>query len=741
MKPLSTGLRFLARDKLSVFLFHKVPAVADPIVPQDLDIKGFKRMLDFVGEHFKVIPIDDAVQSMQVGKLPSRAACITFDDGYPGWIEGAVAELERRNFHATFYITSGQFNGVPMWHERVAHAVKSAPGPTLALVGFGLPALSVATLHDRQTTATLVETFLKYQPLDIRDKLLVRLENVAGVQSQDVPRMNLQDLRALYNKGFGVGAHTALHPILTLCDEDQAFREIGLVREEISALVGGSVHSFAYPNGRPVTDFNADHIRMVQRAGYRHAVTTQRGWATKNTPVFQIPRFTPWGPEAGHMALQLGRNLLTPPRLFSQASTQLAPQALPNPALPPAAPAQPVRVMFVENGAGFGGAVIALQTLLVHLPAASIQCDVVSNLPVANFAALASVRSHRLIEDHIYNFRTLSNRILVAGWGVIGKLLLFCIGRMDDLFNRLPYFVRLLVHAIRVRPDIIHGNNEPNSNREAMFVAKVLGKPYVQHLRGPLGMSRHTPWLMARPDVFVPVSRWLGGDLLMAGVAVDRIRQIYDALDISAVRSEELHGKLREEFAIPANAIVIAMVGMLVPWKGQQLFIEAVKAINPTGRPLICLIVGGTPERADLSYEADLREQVLRTGQQGRIIFLGRRNDIPSILPEIDIVVSASLEPEPLGLVMLEAMASGPIFVAPAFGAATEVVIDGYNGFLFAPGSAASLTQKLIQAIHCLDNRSDICARALESVQTQFSGKRCAQATLALHRSIFQGTV
>jgi glycosyltransferase involved in cell wall biosynthesis len=235
------------------------------------------------------------------------------------------------------------------------------------------------------------------------------------------------------------------------------------------------------------------------------------------------------------------------------------------------------------------------------------------------------------------------------------------------------------------------------------------------------------------------VSRWLASDLINAGVGAGRVRHIYDAVDLSALRNNPDSGSLRHELGIGASTVLVAMVGMLVPWKGQRLFLDAVKLMAVVNEKVVFLLIGGTPERASDAFEAELRSKVVELGLEGRLFFLGRRNDIPSLLPEIEVVVSTSLEPEPLGLVMLEAMASGCIFVAPAHGAATEVVVDGENGFLFTPSSAVSLANKLAEAIEQADHRSALVDQARLAVQTQFSGDKCATATVALHQTIQQG--
>lgn len=303
----------LAHGKLSVFLFHKVPAVPDPLMPQDLDLTSFERLLDTVISTFNVIPIEHAAKSLRSGKLPSRAACITFDDGYPSWFNGVVPALHRRGLHATFYITAGQFFGRPLWHERIINAVQHCKSAELRIKHPALVPLPIATQRERTSAVLHLERCLKYLTLPARNELLLALEALAGTSPAQVPVMQLADLRAMHAMGFGIGAHTDDHPILVYCDDATARREIGQTREELSGLIGGAVNSFAYPNGHPFADFSARHVELVKQVGYTSAVTTQWGVATAATSSFQIPRFTPWGNKPLNIAWQLGRNLLTHP--------------------------------------------------------------------------------------------------------------------------------------------------------------------------------------------------------------------------------------------------------------------------------------------------------------------------------------------------------------------------------------------------------------------------------------------
>lgn len=717
-------LKTLSQRRLSVFLFHKIPQVADPLVYQDLDLATFNRTLDFIEERFNVLPLEEAMTALKANKVPANSACITFDDGYQGWIDRVIPALEKRGAHATFFITTGQFEGRPMWHERINQVVANYPFENLFISGLGLPPLPMVSIEQRKRAVVFLENHLKYMSLSVRDEFLLQLELQAKVQPEAIPVMSAEELRLIHNRGFSIGAHTVNHPILSMSSLSEAETEIATSREILEGMIGGPVTAFAYPNGRPGIDFGLEHVRMVERAGYTCAVTTHWGAAGNLVSPFQVPRFTPWGPGKGDMAVQMIRNLVTKNDIFPNQSSIGKTKA------------KPIRVLSVENGAGFGGAVVALKTLLVHLQPEACESHVVLNMPVGDFSGIPSVKSTRIIPDRIYNFRPLAQSTGESLPAIISRPLLFGLGRIDDMINRLPYLIRLFSHAWKVDPDVIHGNNEPSANREAMFVAKLLRKPFIQHVRGDLGVTRTQPWLLSRPSAFIPVSRWLAGDLLISGVSVERIRQIYDAVEFGSTKKEDQTISLRQDLNIPATTKLVAMVGMFVPWKGQDLFLEAVAKIEAKNQKqdIAYLLIGDTPERGEPGFKQSLEAQTIRLNLKDKVIFTGKRNDLPVVLPEINIVVSASLEPEPLGLVMLEAMYHRCIFVGPAHGAATEVVRHGKNGYLFQPGDAESLAQCISDALKQAEPAMNLREQGRQDILNHFSGEFTGKKTLNIFK-------
>lgn len=311
----------VSRGKLTTLLFHKVPLSRHPLTPLEPTIADFSAVLEAALRRFRILPLEDAVIALRAGNLPANAACITFDDGYPEWRTGVLPVLERLGVHATFFITTGQYRGLPIWNERILHAVQSAPESAEPLRWEGMPDVSFGPPQDRLQSIERLDRFLKYQEPAKKEHFLSELERHTGVKREQVPTMSVDDLRHLHAKGFGVGGHSVTHPILSRCTAQQAYEEIAGARETLESLIRGKVSGFAYPNGTPGKDFGAEHIEMVRRAGYHFAVTTQRGFAAADTPQMQIPRFTPWGPTAGRMSLQFLRNLMQRGTMLTEETT------------------------------------------------------------------------------------------------------------------------------------------------------------------------------------------------------------------------------------------------------------------------------------------------------------------------------------------------------------------------------------------------------------------------------------
>ena len=124
------------------------------------------------------------------------------------------------------------------------------------------------------------------------------------------------------------------------------------------------------------------------------------------------------------------------------------------------------------------------------------------------------------------------------------------------------------------------------------------------------------------------------------------------------------------------------MLGRIAPWKGQDLFLRAFASAFPAGAERAVLV--GTPMFGEQEFERRLHRLVDELGLGDRVEFRGFREDIWQELASFDVLVHASVIPEPFGQVVLEGMAAGLAVIAPDEGGPASIIDDGRTGRLFA---------------------------------------------------------
>lgn len=246
--------------------------------------------------------------------------------------------------------------------------------------------------------------------------------------------------------------------------------------------------------------------------------------------------------------------------------------------------------------------------------------------------------------------------------------------------------------------DLVHLNNSPLEDYDWLPAARLLGIPCVSHERGHY--SRPEGWVRRRVvegfDRYLAISGHVGSDLTRGGLPAERIRQIYDGIDICGFRSSVTRPRhsVREEAGVSEDEFMVLMVGHLRPWKGQHVAVDAVAELPMELRDRIRLVLVGDVGAAERGYAESLRERIRAAGLDDRVRFLGQRDDVPDLMNAADVVVHASVEPEPFGLVVVEAMSLGKPVVASELGGPAEV-ITGESGMTFDPSRPEELAAAL----------------------------------------------
>jgi len=283
--------------RLSVLIFHRVTAQADPLFPDDVDVRRFDQICTWLKRWFHVLPLDEAVQRLKSKTLPARAAAITFDDGYRDNCEVALPVLQRHDLCATFFIATGFLDGGCMWNDVVIESVRRTNESVIDLRPLGVPGLAqidVRDMRQKRSAIDLVLRSLKYLPLDQRLNAALRMTALLGIRVPMDNMMTSQQVRVLRAAGMQIGAHTVLHPILAGLSDSAARAEMLQSKQRLEHILSEPVTLFAYPNGRPEQDFTERSVEIARDVGFTAAVSTAKGVAHAGTDPLRIPRFTPW---------------------------------------------------------------------------------------------------------------------------------------------------------------------------------------------------------------------------------------------------------------------------------------------------------------------------------------------------------------------------------------------------------------------------------------------------------------
>ena len=303
-----------AHAGLSVLIFHRVLPEPDPLFPGEIDAASFTSICGWLRDWCRVLPLPEAMQRLTDGTLPPRACAITFDDGYADNRTMALPILQAHGLSATFFVASGFLNGGRMWNDTVIEALRHTQLPAIdlrALPG-GNPAdapLPTGSVAERRAAIDRVLKRLKYLPIAARVTATEQLAQQAQVVPPTDLMMTTAQLRELHQGGMQIGAHTVTHPILSRLDRAAALAEIVEGKETLEAMLDAPVPMFAYPNGKPGTDYSVETVGLARSAGFSAAFSTAWGAARQGTDRFQVPRFTPWDRSRLRFGLRLAANL------------------------------------------------------------------------------------------------------------------------------------------------------------------------------------------------------------------------------------------------------------------------------------------------------------------------------------------------------------------------------------------------------------------------------------------------
>ena len=264
-------------------------------------------------------------------------------------------------------------------------------------------------------------------------------------------------------------------------------------------------------------------------------------------------------------------------------------------------------------------------------------------------------------------------------------------------------------------------NNSIAGGQDYVHVAKKFHIPIMAYERGYISYRRSDIALSHKISQSIAVSRAIQCNMLQQGFSL-ATRVIYDGIPLpngASSKQDQNSTDIKQKIGIPANSIVIGIVGNIRHWKGQEYFVKAFLALGKKYGNLYGLVIGGHGAE-DSAYMKHL-ECLSRGSDTGkRLLYLGFRDDVSDLLRILDVFIHASIEPEPFGMVILEAMTNKVPVIATNIGGPVEILSNGECGLLVPPRNYRAIIDGVERYLNNKMFRDEMIERAYQRIQNEF---------------------
>jgi glycosyltransferase involved in cell wall biosynthesis len=235
--------------------------------------------------------------------------------------------------------------------------------------------------------------------------------------------------------------------------------------------------------------------------------------------------------------------------------------------------------------------------------------------------------------------------------------------------------------------------------------AKIRRVPHLWHVHeivlAPAAARRGYPWLLRLfADRIVCNStltrKWLVSE---QPAIASKALVIWNGLGTRPARDEIAIGQLRGRIGFQTGERLVALAGRINGWKGQEILVKAAGLLWEKGIRNVRYLIIGSPPPGQEDYLERLQSAVELSPAAATISLMDFLPNVWVVWDACDLAVVPSTEPEPFGMVAIEAMAAGKPVIAAAHGGLLEIVEPGVTGLLVKPkdeGALADAMERLL---------------------------------------------
>ncbi len=246
---------------------------------------------------------------------------------------------------------------------------------------------------------------------------------------------------------------------------------------------------------------------------------------------------------------------------------------------------------------------------------------------------------------------------------------------------------------------------------------------YQQHMR--LGITKKDPihtLRLRQLDAWITLLPYMKEEIrIKTHFPEKRIHLIPLGLEVSALRATLPTKQLaRQQLDLPADGLIIGILGRLDPQKGQHLVIEAINLLKLQGVPCTLLIMGESTKNEGETYLNELHKLVSICELEKNIFFRGYQQDVACFYASIDLFVLGSYE-ETYGMVTIEAMLCGVPVVGSRAGGTTELLDNEAYGWLYQPQDPVDMAAAINQAVGDQERMKQVANHAQQHASATYS--------------------
>jgi len=326
-----------------------------------------------------------------------------------------------------------------------------------------------------------------------------------------------------------------------------------------------------------------------------------------------------------------------------------------------------------------------------------------------------------------------NNKVKIFRWPVSKNLIMILIN---------IFFIFFLIKKNRI--NIVHARSRGPA-WSCLIACKISGVKFVTTFHGTYNFNssikKYYNSIMVKSDIVITGSNFILDHIKSNYETTKLVRLVkrgidenyFDPFNVENAEKE----KIRKEMGFSEQNFLVLLPGRLTNWKGQKIFIEAANFLKMQDKlsNIFFIILGDSQGRN--SYLTELHSLISKYKLVDKVRIIKPMNNMPLAYSFVNLVVSASIEPEAFGRVSIEAQAMQKPILASSIGGSIETIIEGETGWLFKASSVEDLAENIYKISKKEKSEIEkIGLKGRQNVCENFTKTKMCLKTLEIYESL-----